>query len=93
VLGGGGSRHPAWRQLLADVLGLPLYPARTTWLSATGAAMLAAAAVTGDPAAISPPALTSPITPVAPPTTVSTAYGRYLTLRRTAGSAGTAPDR
>jgi xylulokinase len=56
LLGGGGSRHPAWRQLLADVLGLPLYPAATprgdaripdwgdtTWLTPAGAAMLAAA--------------------------------------------------
>jgi xylulokinase len=44
IIGGGGTRHPAWRQLLADVLGLPLHPAPTTWLSATGAAMVAAAA-------------------------------------------------
>jgi len=44
IIGGGGTRHPAWRQLLADVLGLPLHPAATTWLSATGAAMVAAAA-------------------------------------------------
>ena len=44
VIGGGGTRHPAWRQLLADVLGLPLHPAATTWLSATGAAMVAASA-------------------------------------------------
>jgi xylulokinase len=58
LLGGGGSGHPAWRQLLADVLGLPLYPAATssaasilsaanwgdtTWLTPAGAAMLAAA--------------------------------------------------
>jgi xylulokinase len=44
IIGGGGTRHPAWRQLLADVLGLPLHPAPTTWLSATGAARVAAAA-------------------------------------------------
>jgi len=44
IIGGGGTRHPAWRQLLADVLGLPLRPAPTTWLSATGAAMIAASA-------------------------------------------------
>jgi xylulokinase len=43
LLGGGGSRHPAWRQLLADVLGLPLYPAATSWLTPAGAALLAAA--------------------------------------------------
>jgi len=49
-LGGGGSRHPAWRQLLADALAVPLYPdpepglSGTGWLTAHGAAQLAAAA-------------------------------------------------
>ncbi len=45
-LGGGGSRHPAWRQLLADALAVPLYPdgADTGWLTARGAAQLAAVA-------------------------------------------------
>jgi len=46
ILGGGGTGHPAWRRLLADVLGLPLLPAPTSWLSATGAALIAVAAVT-----------------------------------------------
>jgi xylulokinase len=45
LLGGGGASHPAWRQLLADVLGLPLHPADTSWLSAAGAAGVAAAAI------------------------------------------------
>src|SRR5579875_1495434 len=45
ILGGGGARHPAWRQLLADVLGLPLRPAPTAWLSTAGAAMVAAEAI------------------------------------------------
>jgi xylulokinase len=44
LLGGGGATHPAWRQLLADVLALPLYPADTSWLSAAGAARVAAVA-------------------------------------------------
>ncbi len=43
-LAGGGSRHPAWRQLLADALAVPLYPAGAGWLTARGAALLAAAA-------------------------------------------------
>jgi xylulokinase len=43
-LAGGGSRTPAWRQLLADALAVPLYPAGTGWLTARGAAQLAAAA-------------------------------------------------
>ena len=44
LLGGGGATHPAWRQLLADVVALPLYPGDTSWLSAAGAARAAAAA-------------------------------------------------
>jgi len=43
VLGGGGAAHPAWRDLLADALGLPLRPAPAAWLTAVGAARLAAA--------------------------------------------------
>jgi xylulokinase len=44
LLGGGGATHPAWRQLLADVLALPLHPGDTSWLSAAGAARVAAPA-------------------------------------------------
>jgi xylulokinase len=44
LLGGGGVTHPAWRQLLADVVALPLHPADTSWLSAVGAARAGAAA-------------------------------------------------
>jgi xylulokinase len=43
-LAGGGSRTPGWRQLLADALAVPLYPAGNGWLTARGAAQLAAAA-------------------------------------------------
>jgi xylulokinase len=43
-LAGGGSRPPAWRQLLADALGVPLYPAGDGWLTARGAALIAAVA-------------------------------------------------
>jgi xylulokinase len=46
IIGGGGASHPEWRQLLADVLGMPLHPADTSWLSAAGAARIAAG-VTG----------------------------------------------
>jgi xylulokinase len=43
VLGGGGVQHAGWRLLLADAFGLPLQVAReSSWLSVTGAAMLAA---------------------------------------------------
>jgi xylulokinase len=42
LLGGGGVQHPGWRRLLADVFGLPLRIAPgSSWLSVTGAAMLA----------------------------------------------------
>jgi xylulokinase len=44
ILGGGGATHPAWRDLLAEELGLPLRPAPAGWLSAAGAARLAAGA-------------------------------------------------
>jgi xylulokinase len=44
MLAGGGSTPPAWRQLLADVLDLPLYPAGTDELTARGATLIAAAA-------------------------------------------------
>jgi xylulokinase len=44
LLGGGGGRHLAWRELLAGTLGVPLYPAATSSLSARGATLLAALA-------------------------------------------------
>jgi xylulokinase len=44
MLAGGGSTPPAWRQLLADALELPLYPAGTDELTARGAALIAAIA-------------------------------------------------
>jgi xylulokinase len=43
LLGGGGSRYPAWRDLLAETLDVPLYPASNPWLTARGATLLAAA--------------------------------------------------
>jgi xylulokinase len=45
VLGGGGTANPAWRALLTQALGLPLRDASTNWLTATGAARLAAEAL------------------------------------------------
>jgi xylulokinase len=47
MLAGGGSRDPAWRQLLADALVVLLRPAadqETGWLTARGAVLLAARA-------------------------------------------------
>jgi xylulokinase len=45
MIGGGGSRNPAWRDLLGETLGVPLYPVGTRWLSAHGAARLALTAI------------------------------------------------
>jgi xylulokinase len=44
-LAGGGSIHPAWRQLLADVLDRPLHAVETPAASGRGAALLAGLAV------------------------------------------------
>jgi xylulokinase len=44
ILGGGGTRNPAWRALLAETLNLPLTRASSTWLTTAGAARLAAQA-------------------------------------------------
>ena len=44
-LAGGGARHTAWRELLADALAVPLYPAGAGWLTARGAALIAAQAI------------------------------------------------
>jgi xylulokinase len=44
TLAGGGSVEPLWRQMLADVLGLPLIPNDRRDTSARGAALLAAQA-------------------------------------------------
>ncbi len=43
-LAGGGTTDPAWRQMLADILGHPLAPVEVTAASGLGAAMLGARA-------------------------------------------------
>ena len=45
ILAGGGARGDLWRQLVADVFGMPVLPLQTSDQSATGAALLAGAAV------------------------------------------------
>jgi xylulokinase len=104
LLGGGGSSHPAWRQLLADVLGLPLYSVATgsaapilsaarwgdaSWLTPGGAAMLAAAVGGGAvPGGVdghrSDEGSGEPVTP-GQQGAASSAYGRYLSLKRGQG--------
>lgn len=65
-LAGGGTLEPAWRQLLADVLQVPLYSITVPAASARGAAILAGLGVGAytDVNAVPQPALTAnPITP------------------------------
>ena len=45
VMAGGGSRSPFWRQMVADVFGLPVYALATTDQAAMGAALLATAGI------------------------------------------------
>lgn len=47
---GGGASSRKWNQLKADVIGKPIYQSRTAQAGCLGAAILAAAAVTGSPA-------------------------------------------
>jgi xylulokinase len=61
-LAGGGTTDPAWRQMLADILGHPLAPVEVTAASGLGAAMLGARAAgltvtagTGTPAMVTTP--------------------------------------
>lgn len=49
VLAGGGSRSPLWRQIVADVFGIPIAPLTVGEQSAMGGAMLASAIVRGVP--------------------------------------------
>src|SRR3954453_7075899 len=52
VLAGGGSRSRLWRQIIADLFGLPLYPLAIDEQSAYGAAILAAPAGGGGVSAV-----------------------------------------
>jgi xylulokinase len=47
VLAGGGARSPFWRQMVADIFGLPVFALATTDQAAMGAALLAATGVRG----------------------------------------------
>ncbi len=42
VISGGAARSPVWRQLITDIMGIPLYTVNTTEGAAFGAAILAA---------------------------------------------------
>ncbi|GAA3742632.1 xylulokinase [Spinactinospora alkalitolerans] len=76
---GGGTRDPAFRQLLADVLGVRLVPTGLRSASALGAAVLAARA-----AGLPDPRIAPAEEPAVPPGEHAAAYGevfeRYLAL-------------
>ena len=81
-LAGGATVHPGWRQLLADVLGVPLDAVSVPNAAARGAALLGGLAV----GALAPPdldALAPAVTPVAEPRPGELAerYRRFLDLR------------
>jgi xylulokinase len=63
-LAGGGTTDPAWRQMLADILGHPLAPVEVTAASGLGAAMLGARAAghAVETRAATPASLTTPRT-------------------------------
>ncbi len=87
-LAGGGSLHPAWRQMLADILGAELVAVATANASARGAALLG-----GIAAGIWPDAkATLALAPVNQASTrpdpaqqplYKSAYARFLTLSKT----------
>lgn len=47
VMAGGGARSPFWRQMVADVFGLPVHALATTDQAAMGAALLACSGIRG----------------------------------------------
>jgi xylulokinase len=95
VLAGGGSQHPAFRRLLADVFRLPLFMASTPWLSARGATMIAGVA-TGlypdwaDAAGSIPPP--EPAAAAGRSDPAEQQYERFLRRRAAAGRAAMAVD-
>jgi xylulokinase len=84
-LAGGGTLAAGWRQLLADVLGVPLYAVDVPAASGRGAALLGAVAA----GLLSLDDITGPLAPsatlAAEPDPAAAAFhaGRYATFRRT----------
>ena len=87
LLAGGGSRPAAWRQLLADALDVPLQPAPVPggsaaagWLTARGAALLAAQAA-GLAARAGTPDRSDPVPAVVLPRETAAAERAYQEFR------------
>lgn len=82
-LAGGGTLEPAWRQLLADVLEVPLYSVTVPSASARGAAILAGIGIGAYPniQAIPQPAVNvQPTTPNLPTSELKSAQQRFQDL-------------
>ncbi|XHX78318.1 MAG: xylulokinase [Stenomitos frigidus ULC029] len=82
-LAGGGTVEPEWRQLLADVLQLPLFSVSITAASARGAAMLAGigCGAYADAFAVPPVAIAANSTiPRSPDANLTAAWLRYQSL-------------
>ena len=80
---GGGTVEPAWRQLLADVLQLPLYSVTVSAASARGAALLAGIGIGSYVDANNVPPVTiaaQPMTPRPPNSNLTDAWKRYQSL-------------
>jgi xylulokinase len=93
-LAGGGTAHPAWRQLLADALGVPLYPGGAGWLTARGATIIAARAaglVTGA-GTTDRSAEKSPVVPVASQL-AEASYRRFRASASLTPMTASTPDR
>jgi xylulokinase len=90
-LAGGGSVHPAWRQLLADVLGRELVAVETADASARGAALLGGLAggpwATAQDTAPLAPSLRVVAAPGSRQAAYDEAYARYIQVAQTAGEA------
>jgi xylulokinase len=77
-LAGGGTLDPRWRQMLADVLALPLVPIAAA-ASAYGAAMLAARSQGVDLRVLGQDASAEPIVPGAAAESYRAPYAKFLT--------------
>ncbi|HEU4742959.1 MAG TPA: xylulokinase [Meiothermus sp.] len=77
-IAGGGTLEPFWRQMLADVLGRPLWASSVPAASARGAALLAAMALNTDPGW---PAELEPVAEPQP-SQYEAAYARFRDLYR-----------
>ncbi|CAA9583684.1 MAG: Xylulose kinase [uncultured Thermomicrobiales bacterium] len=87
VMAGGGARSPVWRQIVADVFGLPVHALATADQAAFGAAILAAAGIGGlDPVATAR-AWSSTGPPLPPTDRGSARYAELVPLYREATEA------